>query len=78
MLALVTKNGIGGGDIKLIASLGLWFGTEKLFSIVTIGLIFGGIVAVILLIAGKKRRGDFFAYAPYFAFTSIYCLFNEI
>lgn len=78
LLALVTKSGIGGGDIKLIASLGLWFGTEKLFSIVTIGMIFGGIAALILLIAGKKNRGDFFAYAPYFALTSIYFLFNGI
>ena len=73
LLAFIT-GGIGGGDIKLIASLGLWFGTDKLFSIVTIGIIFAGIIALILILFGKVKRKDYFAYSPYFTITSLYYL----
>ncbi len=71
LLAVLTK-GIGGGDVKLIAALGLWFGTEKLFDIVTIGCVAGGIVALILILSGRKNFGSFFAYAPYFSLTAIF------
>ena len=70
-IAILT-NGIGGGDIKFIFVLGLWFGTDKLFSIVTTGMIFAGIAALILILLGKASRKDFFAYAPYFTLTTIY------
>ena len=74
LIAIITHGGIGGGDIKLIAALGLWFGTEKLISIVTIGLILGGVAAILFLIFGRKNRKSFFAYGPYFTLTAIYFL----
>ena len=75
-LAIIT-NGIGGGDIKFIFTLGLWFGTEKLFSIVIYGIIFAGIAALILILFGKVTRKDFFAYAPYFAITAIFFMIDS-
>ena len=75
LLAILT-NGIGGGDIKLIACLGLWFGTEKLFWIVICGMIFAGLAALILILFGKVDRKSYLAYAPYFALTAIYFLIS--
>ena len=69
-----TRGGIGGGDIKLVAALGIWLGAETLFDVVVISCIFGGIAAVALIVAGKKSRGSYFAYGPYFALTAIYFL----
>ena len=73
-LTLITNGAIGGGDIKLIAVLGLWFGTEKLLSIIIIGSILAGISALVMLIAKIKSRQDYFAYGPYFCMAAIYFL----
>ena len=74
LLAVISKGALGGGDIKLIAALGLWFGCAKLLSVLLIGSIAGGIAAFILLMINKKNRKSYFAYGPYFALSAIYFL----
>lgn len=74
LLAVVTKGALGGGDVKLIAALGLWLGCVDLLNVVLIGSIAGGIVAIILLITKKKDRKSYFAYGPYFILTAVYFL----
>ena len=71
LLAVITRGGIGGGDIKLIFSLGLLLGKDKLIAVVIIGLILGGLAAFIMLITKNKKRKDAFAYGPYFALPAI-------
>lgn len=73
-IALLTGGGLGGGDIKLVAALGIWLGSEKLLNVVIISCILAGISAIILILAKKKSRKDFFAYGPYFALTAIFFL----
>jgi leader peptidase (prepilin peptidase)/N-methyltransferase len=65
-IAIVTHGGIGGGDIKLLALLGLWQGKQIIF-IFCFGTITAAIFAIIFLISGHKKRGSFMAYGPYFA-----------
>ena len=72
LIAIVTGGGIGGGDIKLVAVLGIWLGCEKLLNVVIFSCIFAGIISIILVLANKKDRKDFIAYGPYFALTAIY------
>ena len=74
LLAIVSKGSLGGGDVKLIAALGLWLGAEKLISVVLIGTIIGGLVAVLMILTKQKDRNSYFAYGPYFALTAIYFL----
>ena len=74
LLSILSRGGIGGGDIKLVATLGIWLGTEKLLNVVLISCIFAGICAVILILTQKKDRKDFFAYGPYFAMSTIFIL----
>ena len=77
VLALVTKGALGGGDVKLIAALGLYFGGEDLLNVVLAGTILGGAAALLLIAAGKKQRDSYFAYGPYFALTAIYFLLTR-
>ena len=74
LLTILSGGGIGGGDIKLVAVLGLWLGTEKLLSVVLFSCIFAGISAGVLILTKQKDRKDFFAYGPYFALTTIFIL----
>lgn len=71
-LLVLTKNGIGGGDVKLVATLGLWLGADKLISTILTASILGGVCALVLILCGIKRRTDFFAYGPYFCIAAAF------
>lgn len=71
LLAIITRGGIGGGDIKLIAALGLWLGPHGLLTVATTGFMLGGVAALLLLATGRKKRTDVFAYGPYFTLTAL-------
>ncbi len=71
LLAVLSGGALGGGDVKLVAALGLWLGTEQLLSVVCLGMVLGGLVAGILLLLKKKKRKSAFAYGPYFALTTV-------
>lgn len=73
-LSMISRGGIGGGDIKLLFTLGLWQGIDSLSFIFVFGFISGGIAAFFLLLSGKKKRRDSFAYGPYFAFGALLAL----
>lgn len=75
-LAFISKGAIGGGDIKLIAALGLWLGWKALISVIMYGAIAGGIAALFLLLTKKIKRKQYLAYGPYFALCAIGVLLN--
>lgn len=74
LLALLTRGGIGGGDIKLMAALGLWLGPDGLLTAGAVGCVLGGLAALFLLVAKKRSRKASFAYGPYFALTALVLL----
>ncbi|MDP2725202.1 MAG: A24 family peptidase, partial [Syntrophales bacterium] len=55
---LITKReGMGGGDIKLLAMLGAFFGWKSLFFILLVSSFLGAIVGIsVILIKGKDMR----------------------
>lgn len=75
LLAVLTKGGIGGGDIKLIGALGLYLGPDRLFVTVLLGILGGGLVSLYLLLTKKKKRTDRIAYGPYFALAAILAIY---
>lgn len=78
VLTLMTKGAIGGGDIKLIAALGLWLGIRPLLSVIAYGFMAGGVAALFLLVTKQKNKSDYFAYGPYFALSGIGLLLRWI
>ncbi len=77
-LAFISKGALGGGDIKLIAALGLWLGWKSLLSVIIYGAIAGGVAALFLLITKQKSRHSYFAYGPYFALSGVGILLGWI
>jgi leader peptidase (prepilin peptidase)/N-methyltransferase len=64
ILALLT-NGIGGGDIKLVAVAGLLLGYPSALVAFFIAAVSGGLVAVYLLLRKLETRGSLIAFGPY-------------
>ena len=73
-LAFISKGALGGGDIKLIATLGLWLGSKALMSVIIYGAIIGGIAALFLILVKKTKRKQFIAYGPYYALSAVVVL----
>ena len=74
LFAVLSKGALGGGDIKLIAALGFWLGSEKLLNVILVGTIAGGLAAILMILAKKKNRKSYFAYGPYFTLSALYFL----
>ena len=70
-LAFISRGAVGGGDIKLIAALGLWLGIKALITVIIYGAIAGGIAALLLLLSKKIKRKQYLAYGPYFALSAV-------
>lgn len=77
LLAVITRGGIGGGDIKLIAALGLWLDPAALKLTALGGIIIGGVWALLAILLTKKSRKDFIPYGPSFIIAALisYMLF---
>jgi leader peptidase (prepilin peptidase)/N-methyltransferase len=70
---LVTgREGIGGGDLKLLAALGAWMGWAVLPEVALIASCSGVVTAIALRIAGRKGVLPF---GPHLALAGIVCLF---
>ena len=71
LLDVITRGGIGGGDIKLIAALGLWLNPAALKLTALGGIIIGGIWAMLAILLTKKSRKDFIPYGPSFIIAAL-------
>ena len=61
----VVPGGFGGGDIKLVAAAGLLLGWKNNLLAALLGIFFGGIYGMWLLVRKKAGRKDHFAFGPF-------------
>ena len=66
-LAVISRGGMGGGDVKFAAALGFWLGWPGILLGLFIGFISGGVISLLLLVAGIRGRKDFIPFGPFIA-----------
>lgn len=66
---------MGGGDIKLMAALGLVFGWKVLIPLMFLSFVMGGIVGIVLILFKIKKMKDMIPFGPYIAVASIITIF---
>lgn len=74
-LYLITRGGIGEGDVKMSLAAGWWLGFPGAVLYLAISFLVGGIVAAALLITGIKGRRDPIPFGPFLcigAWTTFY------
>lgn len=76
IIALVSKGGMGGGDIKLSALMGLFLGWPDIVVALFISFLVGGLSGIILMALGKKGRKDAVPFGPYLALGGVVAAFG--
>ena len=67
LVAMINPAGMGGGDIKFAAVLGLMVGFPGILIAIWISVIGGGLVAIGLVVTRKKSRKDVMPFGPFMA-----------
>ncbi len=66
-IAILTRGGMGGGDIKFVTALGLWLGLKYTVLTLFLSFVIGGAGGLILLLAKVKGRKEFIPFGPFIA-----------
>ncbi|SEA65142.1 type 4 prepilin peptidase 1 . Aspartic peptidase. MEROPS family A24A [Desulfuromusa kysingii] len=69
------REGMGGGDIKLLAMLGAFLGWKAILPVVFIASLFGSLVGVPLMLLQKGDTKLAIPFGPFLAFAAIVYLF---
>jgi leader peptidase (prepilin peptidase)/N-methyltransferase len=65
IIVLLSRGGMGGGDVKLMAVLGLAAGWPDVLIVMVLAFVLGAVTGAGLLISRKKTRRDALAFAPF-------------
>ena len=71
---LISRGGMGGGDVKLAALIGLATGFPHVFVSLLLAFFTGGLVAIFLLLFGVKKRKQAIPFAPFLAAAAMVTL----
>lgn len=74
VIALAYPQGMGLGDVKLVAAMGAFLGFPAIFQAVFAGSLAGSLVGIFLLARGQKRFRQQIPFGPYLAFGAIFTL----
>ena len=74
-IAIISRGGMGGGDIKLIAMVGSFLGWKNVLLTIFLGSLFGSIVGIVLIILKKKNRKDMVPFGPFLSLGAIISIF---
>jgi leader peptidase (prepilin peptidase)/N-methyltransferase len=71
IIAVVSRGGMGGGDIKLIAMIGAFLGWQSVLVTIFLGAFSGAIAGLSLILLKKKERKDPLPFGPFLALGAL-------
>ena len=74
LIAIISRGGMGWGDVKLVALIGLATGFPLIFIALIIGAILGGVVAIALVITKRKKRKETIPFGPFLSLAAMVTL----
>ena len=73
-LLILKKEGMGGGDIKLMGMIGLFLGWKMTLLALLFAVYSGGIISLFLLIFKKKKMGQAIPFGPFIGLGTVIAL----
>ncbi len=74
-LLIFRKEGMGFGDVKLMAALGFIFGLKNILVITLVSFFIGAIIGGLLLIFRKKDASSYIPFGPFIVVATIILMF---
>ena len=74
LIVVLSRGGMGWGDVKLAALIGLATGFPLVFVAIIMAAILGGIVAVALMIARRRKRREAIPFGPFLSVAAMVTL----
>jgi len=74
LIVVLSRGGMGGGDIKLFAAVGMFLGFRLTALALLLSFILGSVVGLTLIILKFKRMKDAIPFGPFIALASIISL----
>ncbi len=75
LIAVASRGNMGGGDIKLGAMLGAFFGWRYALLSLFAAFLFGSLVGIALIVLKLKTRKDYIPFGPYMVAGAIVSIF---
>ncbi|MDP1792993.1 MAG: A24 family peptidase [Acidimicrobiales bacterium] len=75
VLAFITPGGMGFGDVRLAALIGLdlgWLGLQQVLFGLFAGFFFGAVIGLLLIAIGKRGRKDYVPFGPFMALGALF------
>lgn len=69
------KEGMGFGDFKLYAALGVWFGWQALVPIILMASIIGAVIGIAMKFNSGLREGGYVPFGPFLAAAGLTSMF---
>lgn len=75
---LTKREGLGGGDIKLLAALGAWLGHASILPIIILSTSLGSVIGIIYMAATRKNTQAAIPFGPFLVLAaSVYVFLKE-
>ncbi len=69
--ALINPRGMGWGDVKMAGLMGLVLGFPLIFVALVIGVVLGGLIAIVLLLFRIKKRKETIPFGPFLSLATM-------
>lgn len=70
-LRLRGKEGLGMGDVKLLAMTGVLFGYRASYNMIIIGSCLGAVLGLLLILIAGRKASQYIPFGPYLAFAAV-------
>lgn len=74
-LLIYKKEGMGFGDVKLMAALGFLFGMKNILVITILSFTLGAVISIILMIFKVKKLDSYIPFGPFIVIATILVMF---
>jgi leader peptidase (prepilin peptidase)/N-methyltransferase len=77
-LLIFKKRGMGGGDVKLAAVIGLFVGAKLIFPVIFVASVVGSVIGIVVLLLRRTQESDpshYIPFGPYLVLGTIIVLF---
>jgi leader peptidase (prepilin peptidase) / N-methyltransferase len=74
LIIVISRGGMGYGDVKLSAMIGTFMGWRVLLVVIMLSVISGSIIGIYLRLTGKNKPREPIPFGPFLAIMSLVCL----